>query len=425
MTDATIPATPDQPQGAAPVGGDRLTSLDFTRGIAVMGILAANIVAFGQPPLAYTWPEGFLTPRSAVSDWLWLGQFVAVDGKMRGLFTLLFGAGLVLFMDRAWARGAGLGLQVRRLLWMLAFGLAHYYLLWRGDILAIYALCGLAVLPCVRWRPVTQMAVGLTGYVFGALLSTLSLGYLWASSETGLRGSPGFADGARAVEAMIAGERSDGARELAIRTDGSWLDMVAHTAESHTWDWLLTLGQIFTETIPLMLIGMAFYRAGVFAGRLDARRQAMWGWAGLAAGTAATLLLGLWVMGGGFTYARTLFAFIGASLFTRLPAVLGLAALLALWGPKVTGWLGSRTVAAGRMAFSNYLGTSLVMLFVFSGWAFGLYGKLDRPQLYLVVLATWVLMLAWSKPWLARYRYGPLEWLWRCLTYGRMFPLQR
>jgi len=77
------------------------------------------------------------------------------------------------------------------------------------------------------------------------------------------------------------------------------------------------------------------------------------------------------------------------------------------------------------MAFSNYLGTSLVLMFVFQGWAGGLYGELHRPGLLLVVLAMWVLMLAWSKPWLARFRYGPLEWLWRCLTYWRLVPLRR
>ncbi len=102
-----------------------------------------------------------------------------------------------------------------------------------------------------------------------------------------------------------------------------------------------------------------------------------------------------------------------------------LAALLALWGAGKKGWLGERVVATGRMAFSNYLGTSFVLLFVFSPWALDLFGVLNRPQLYLVVLAVWVLMLLWSKPWLERFRYGPLEWLWRCLTYGRMFALRR
>ena len=103
----------------------------------------------------------------------------------------------------------------------------------------------------------------------------------------------------------------------------------------------------------------------------------------------------------------------------------GLAALLAQWGSSASGWLAERVSSAGRAAFTNYLGTSVVMLLVFHGWAGGLFGQLGRTELYLVALATCALMLAWSKPWLERFRYGPLEWLWRCLTYGRKFPLRR
>ncbi len=115
----------------------------------------------------------------------------------------------------------------------------------------------------------------------------------------------------------------------------------------------------------------------------------------------------------------------GLSPLPRLPVVLGLLALLSLFGAHASGWLGQRVIATGRMAFSNYLGTSIVMLLVFHGWAGGLFGALGRPQLFVVVAATCALMLLWSKPWLERFRYGPLEWLWRCLTYGKLFALKR
>ncbi len=418
---------PDQPlDPVAPVAArERLVSLDFTRGVAVMGILGANIIAFGQPYLAYMWPGGFVAPMGPWADWLWVAQFVAVDGKMRGLFTLLFGAGLVLFADRAAARGASDWLQVRRLGWLLAFGLAHYYLLWRGDILTLYALCGLLALIALRWSPIHQAAVGVTVYVFGALLTTAQFGLVWAASETALRMSPGYAAVARETRRMLEGERADAFRENAINTRGSYADYVAHAVDAHRWNWIDLFTQSVLETLPLMLIGMALYRAGLFDGRLGAGAQARWGWWGVVVGTALTLALGLWAFADGLTYTGTMFAFLGPQAFTRLPVVLGLAALLALWGPRANGWLGSRVTAAGRMAFSNYLGTSLVMLIVFQGWGLGLFGALDRARLYVVVLAMWLVMLAWSKPWLARFRYGPLEWLWRCLTYGRLVPLLR
>ena len=411
---------------AAPIGaGERLVSLDFTRGVAVMGILGANIVAFGQPYLAYMWPGGFVTAEEPWADWLWVAQFVAVDGKMRGLFTLLFGAGLVLFADRAAARGASGWLQARRLGWLFVFGLAHYYLLWRGDILTLYALCGAIALVALRWSPIHQFAVGLTVYLFGALWTSAQFGLMWAASETALGASSGYAAIARATQDMLQGERADALREIAINTRGSYADYVAHAVDAHRWNWVDLFAHSVLETLPLMLIGMALYRSGLFDGRLDPRTQARWGWWGLAIGTALTLPLGLWALADGLTYSGTLFAFLGPQALTRLPAVLGLAALLALWGPRAVGWLGIRVTAAGRMAFSNYLGTSLLMLLVFQSWGLNLFGALDRPRLYAVVVLTWIVMLAWSKPWLARFRYGPLEWLWRCLTYGKVFRLRR
>lgn len=406
-------------------GRERLVSLDFTRGIAVLGILAANIVGFGQPYLAYMWPGGFVTPHGPVSDWLWVGQFVFVDGKMRGLFTLLFGAGLVLFAERADARGKGGWLQVRRLGWLLAFGLAHYYLLWRGDILTLYALCGFIALFALRWSAIHQLSVGLTVYGFGALWASAQFGVLWAASEARLGDAREYAIIAREARNLLESERADAMREVAINTSGTYGDYLAHALDAHRWNWFDLFIHSALETLPLMLIGMALYRAGLFDGRFDRRAQIRWGWWGVGVGTVLTLVLALWALAEGLTYTGTMFAFLGPQTFTRLPVVLGLAALLAAWGPGAIGWLGTRVTAAGRMAFSNYVGTSLVMLVVFQGWGLELFGALDRPRLYLVVLAAWAIMLAWSKPWLTRFRYGPLEWLWRCLTYGRLVSLHR
>ncbi len=150
-----------------------------------------------------------------------------------------------------------------------------------------------------------------------------------------------------------------------------------------------------------------------------------WGSAGIVIGSGVTLLVALWVRDAGFSYWSTLAAFMSLSALPRLPVVLGLAAVLAVVGARASGWLAERVSAAGRAAFTNYLGTSVLMLFVFHGWGGGLFGALGRTELYLVMAASWLVMLAWSKPWLDRFRFGPLEWLWRCLTYWRLFPLRR
>lgn len=417
-------ATPDQPQ---PIGDEsgRIGSLDFIRGIAVMGILAANIVAFGQPFNAYMYPAGFLTEHGALADQLWIAQFVAIDGKMRGLFTLLFGAGLYLFMERAWARGATRWLQVRRLIILLVFGMIHHFFIWRGDILFYYAAVGLIVLLFVKLSARAQLIIGLSGYLAGALFYAAMMVPLHFIAETPFGNRAEFAEMRANLETEQARALKDDAVEAPLVQEGDYAGLVAHRFEAHASDPWLNLLIFAPETLPLMLIGMALYRLGLFSGGFDARRQRLWGWVGLAVGAAVTLLIALWAQGTGFGYWATLAAFVGMSPVPRLMMVVGLAALLALWGAGARGWLGERVSAAGRAAFTNYLGTSVVMMLVFEGWAGDLFGKLTRPELYLVVAAAWVLMLAWSKPWLDRFRYGPLEWLWRSLTYGRAMPLRR
>jgi uncharacterized protein len=206
---------------------------------------------------------------------------------------------------------------------------------------------------------------------------------------------------------------------------GDYGALVAHRLAEQTFNPVLSPLMFCLETIPLMLIGMALYRMGFFSGSFPRAKLVRWGWTGVILGGLAHLGIGLVMQADKFSYYGTFGAFFGMSPLPRLWMVLGLAALLVAYAPGATGWLGDRVRAAGRVAFTNYLGTSVVMMFVFQGWALGLFGQLNRPQLYIVVVLAWVLMLAWSKPWLDRYRYGPLEWLWRCLTYRTVFPLRK
>lgn len=420
---ASVNVAPDEPKPANL--SQRIGSLDFIRGIAVMGILAANIIAFGQPFTAYMWPEAFNVPSGDPGGWMWVAQFVIIDSKMRGLFSVLFGVGMVLFLERAWAKGATRWLQARRLGWLLLFGLAHFFLLWRGDILTLYAVCGLIALLMVKWSPKTMIIAGSIIYTVAA--------FLWTALFAVMRAAAGATSGPLADNAemranalkMKSQSLADDAVELPIKQDGSWLDQVAHRVSEHPFDQLNMVFFVMWETIPLMLFGMALYRLGMFDGRMNPQRQRFWGWTGVISGSVLTLLVALWVRAGGIAFYDAQLAFVGASMLPRLPVILGLAALLALYAPAASGWLGHRISAAGRMAFSNYLGTSLFMLFVFSGWSLDLFGVLNRPQLYLVMLVAWAVMLGWSKPWLERFRYGPLEWLWRCLTYGKLFALKR
>lgn len=419
-------ATPDSAPVAPVSAAERIDTLDFIRGLAVMGILAANIVAFGQPFDAYFYPAAFMVDPADPGGWLWIAQSVLVDGKMRGLFTLLFGAGMYLFMERAWARGSTRALQAWRLAILGVFGMIHFFLIWPGDILFSYALFGLIVLACLTWSIKAQFFVGLGGYMLGVVYYgiTFTSGWLIADRPFGMAvpGTDGLRD---QLQGAVAGIIARGAVADAAILEGDYLALVTYRLTHELTDPLRNAGMFVFETLPLMLLGVALYRVGFFGGAIDRARMVRWGWAGLLAGGALHLAIGLMVREGGFSFYGTLAGLMGMSPLPRLWMVLGLAALLVAWAPSATGWLGDRIRAAGRAAFTNYLGTSVVMMFVFHGWALGLYGALNRPQLYLVMVLAWIVMLAWSKPWLERYRYGPLEWLWRCLTYRQVFALRR
>jgi uncharacterized protein len=405
---------------------ERIDTLDFIRGLAVMGILAANIVAFGQPMDAYMYPAAFQTDPGDPGGWMWITQFILIDGKMRGLFTLLFGAGIYLFMEKAWARGATRWLQAWRLAILMVFGMIHFFFIWPGDILFYYALFGFAVLGCLRWSVRTQLVAGLVGYVLGVLLMGGSLTVPWLIADTPFgQSSPEIAEQRDDMIAEIDNTLAHGEVPNAAIASGDYGALVTHRLTEQWYEPLANAMLFGFESLPLMLIGVALYRLGFFSGAFPRATLLRWGWIGVILGGLAHLGIGLAVKAYGFSYYATLAGFVGWSTLPRLWMVLGLAALLVAYAPSATGWLGERVRAAGRAAFTNYLGTSVVMMFVFHGWALGLFGELNRPQLYIVVVLAWVGMLAWSKPWLDRHYYGPLEWLWRCLTYRTVFPLKK
>ncbi|WP_427968557.1 DUF418 domain-containing protein [Altererythrobacter sp.] len=419
-------ATPDQEEVTPSGISGRIGSLDFIRGIAVMGILFANITAFGHSFMVYLWPPAMPGGPTEGDKIVWLIQYVFIDHKMRGLFTLLFGAGMMLFVEKAWGRGSGRWLQFRRLLWLLMFGLIHFYFIWFGDILQLYAVWGIIALPMMKWKAKTQLLTGLALYGLGTIAMAAMLG-----GQYFIATNPAVAANVSEETRTEIAQAEDKARkgieeDLALYQRGSYPDFVRHQIIDETKKNIG--GQAFGlfETLGMILMGMALYRFGLFSGGFEPEVMRFWGWTGLVGGAIASAGLGLWPYLADFPFFLTFFVFQGLMMIPRLAFVMGLLTLLVLWAPRATqGWLGQRVVAVGRMAFSNYLGTSIVMLFVFSGWALGLYGKLHRIELFGIVLLAWVVMLVWSKPWLERFRFGPLEWLWRCLTYWKLFSIRR
>jgi len=416
----------DAAPGLLPHAGEkgRLASLDLLRGVAVLGILAINIGGFAGP-IAATLSPNQLEPGTFADEAAWAFALVVFEGKMRALFTLLFGASLVLFMERADRRGLnGERLQFRRLGWLALAGYLHFLLLWWGDILFTYALAGFAAL-AFRQAPPRALGAGALALFAGwHLLLAVASGPDVAREERVLSGhaSPGEA----VAYALVRDEvRADTAREVARDRMGFAAQVAAKWREEPGEPVSSALAGM-GETLPLMLLGMALYRGGFFSGQVRRRTLRRLAVGGIAGGGAATLAFLGWAWPRHFPPDLMQAALAYGLALPHLAMALGYGAALLLAVPRFAPtWLGQRLSAAGRMAFTNYIAMTAVMCALFQGWGLGLIGTMPERWQWLLVLAGWALMLGWSQPWLARFRHGPLEWLWRSATWGRWQPLRR
>ena len=408
-------------------GGDRHTSIDAVRGMAVLGILLMNIVGMGMPTFAYVNPSywgGFHGADLAV----WAVNNVLTDGKMRALFTMLFGASTVLIADRATGQRPGpIATHYGRMFWLLLFGMAHAYLLWWGDILVAYAIAGLVIFPFRKLNPMLLIGIGLVilaGLIAKDLIDAGQMEVLRAAAT-----APGasaaaikaWQDASVAVQAPadlaaaeIAGFRGTFMSALHAR---AYVAMLMQLVIDPT--------DAIPEAIGQMLIGMALFRLGFFTLRWSSRAYAgvvAFGYL-VAAPLTAWLAWMIWQSGFEPLVLHRLEVWQAAS--RPFIALAHASVLLLIIRSGALTVLVNRLTAAGRMAFSNYLITSIITTLVFCGFGLGLYGQLSRFQQLAVVAAVWVFILAWSRPWLERFHYGPFEWLWRTLVRWKPQPFRK
>ena len=406
--------------------GDRLVTLDIVRGVAVMGILAMNIVAFAMIPAAYLNPLAYGL-NSAADLAAWAVNFIFFDGKMRGLFSFLFGASMLLVTQLAEQSGdSPRRVTFRRQWWLLVFGMIHYFLIWYGDILIGYALVGM-----VAWSFRHQGPRSLIRWGVGLLLLQLlmmaalafwvhSLGAMVASGNASADVVQQWAEVTREVAVPSAAVlREDMALYL-----GPWLGIVEHQVTEKAVQPLAFTLVFGPETLAYMLLGMAALKRRFLTGGWDNTRYRRTALLCFAITVPAYLTLAALTYADGFSVPSLFTYTMAASVPFRPVMVAGYAALIILLTRR-GGWLVDRIAAAGRAAFTNYLGTSIVLTGLFYGWGLGWFGSLSRAELWIVVIVMWGLMLAWSKPWLDRFAYGPFEWLWRSLARWELQPLRR
>jgi uncharacterized protein len=403
---------------------DRILTLDVIRGVAVMGIFSVNVVAFAMIESAYFNP-GSYGGHTGANLALWAANMVVIDGKMRTLFSMLFGASMLLVIERAERSGRSGGwTHFRRMTVLLGFGLLHYYFIWFGDILTLYAASGLVAFLFRKMGAEKLVALGaalLAGnmILFGLFLHGQYLADLAAHA-------PGAT--AKAVRGWNEGlgilypSAADIAKDKALHL-GSYANFAAHNL-AH---WKSLFGDtlpFLIDTVGLMLLGMAGYKSGFLTGEWADTRYRRLAAPAIAFGAAAGVATVAYDISSHFYAVGMMTAFIVAETpFITIMAV-GYAALIILLS-RGNGGLTQRIAAAGRCAFTNYLGTSIVASLVFYGWGLGLYGSVSRWQAWLLAPVVWAAMLLWSKPWLERFHYGPFEWAWRSLSRWKLQPMRR
>jgi uncharacterized protein len=403
------------------VTGERIATLDILRGVAVMGILAMNIVAFADVPAAYFNPLAQTVPTRTGDLLAYAGNFLLFDGKMRGLFSLLFGASLLLLSEKV-----ALGVVRRRLFWLLLFGALHFFLIWWGDILVTYALIGFLALAFRNAGP-RALIISAVVLIFVQFALYASMTFYALELQGPVFDGTATAGQLREWEQLNRDTIMPSARH---RVDtialylGPWTTLVHHQLTEKTFFPLAGLFAFGAETLAYMLLGMATLKSGLLTGAWEDRRYRRWALLCLAVALPVYLVALRFLFRSEWA-APAVFMWSFAATVPVRPLMVTAFASLIILATRRGGAVVERIAAAGRAAFTNYLGTSIVMTGLFYGWGLGLYAKLGRTELLLVVIAGWALMLLWSRPWLERYRYGPLEWAWRSLTNWRIEPLRR
>jgi uncharacterized protein len=386
------------------------------RGFALLGILAMNIRAMAAPFGAYMYPYALFDYVGASRE-AYVFTSVVFDLKMMGLFSMLFGAGVLLYAGKSQAGGGSpRGLWFRRMFWLLVIGLVHSYLIWNGDILVPYALCGLLLLWWVRrLRPAYLLAAAIVVLSVGGLLS-LGHGTAWES----------MSEEERAQETAIMTPSREQALAQVGRMQGPYLDVVRSRAA------FVFMGQtmyfamfFFWRCGGMMLLGMSLYKYGFLDGsrpdRVYITTAAICIPIGLALawfGVVELERVGFLMPG---RAAADLWNYVGSAL-----ASVGYAALVILLVNRgLLGVLRTPLAAVGQMALSNYLLHSLLSSVVFLGWGLGLVGRWDYAEQLAYVAGVWAVQLAISPIWLRHFRFGPAEWAWRSLSYWHRQPMRR
>jgi uncharacterized protein len=423
--DAGIPAAAER--GPAPAAR-RIEALDFVRGVALCGILLMNITGFGLPD-AYENPMN-AGGATGANLWAWIVTQIGFEGTQRGLFSMLFGASVILLTSRLEREGRrdAADIYFRRNLWLIGFGMVNAFVfLWWGDILYSYGIVALFVYAFRNMAPRWLLVIGIGVLLLGAVWNAYDTNEAIAKHDAWLPAAAAQAAHRPLTQAqrdaISAWEDERGhykstpaeiADAVQARTSGYWpMFRRAATINAYSQSW--GMYRFFFDIFGMMLIGMALFHLGVLT--LDRPARLYWAMliGGYAVGIGVNVAETRWVMDHQFSAIAFAQSNISYDL-GRLAMTIGhLGALLLFVRSGALGWLRRAFAAVGQMAVTNYLTHSVVCAILFVGFKW--YNTLERYELYYVVFAIWAAQLVISPLWLKHFRFGPVEWLWRSLTY--------
>lgn len=433
-------------QTAIPVlGNERIDIIDSLRGIAVLGILLMNIPYFALPDPTQFYDLVVLDEMGTINEKVWLVISWIFNGTQRALFALLFGAGIILFTQRQ-EQKVGNALVAdyffRRQLWLMAFGLFNFYvLLWIGDYLFPYACCGMILYTFRKMSPRSLLTAAGVCLLIMVARENLDLsrnkkiinrGEEVAKLDTTItkltNEQKQQLDGMIAFKKRSTIESRKKLTELSLSMiRGSYSNLYKYQVERGMNFFLYLAYYEIWSLLLFMFIGMAFYKNGILIGNTPSKIYWLMFIVGFGVGLGLTwykIQLLLQHQFNRYEYAKNML--FDPSEIGRIFRALGFFGLVMLmYKSGFFKWLFSLTRPAGQMAFTNYLMQSFLMGMYFYGIGFGMFGKLERYQIYYVVAVTWVFQIIFSHIWLQYFQFGPLEWLWRQLTYWKRFPIRR
>ncbi len=440
------PAPPAATAAPAPVSEtERLKLIDALRGVALLGILLMNIPGFAMPNY---FSESFKSDPANINFWVSAVISVVFEGKMRALFGMIFGAGVVLFVSKKEAAGRSVtGLFYRRMFWLVLFGLIHAHLiLWIGDILYLYGFCGMLVYLFRKVKPIyLVMGVPLVA-VFDFTAGTLLYQHIRAQRIAYVQASALAAENKPLTEAQkdaIAQWREMEKTFIPNREDAQEntrkMKSDYATVASYLRPLAWKIETIFLpieiwDSLALMLLGLALYQWGFLSGQWSNRGY----WKVVAIGYGIGLPLAIFSFYHGYLYSPNHEASLRRMElvpiewvrliypFQRIFLVMAhVAALILLYKSRYGQALFRCLEAVGRMALTNYIMQSVICTLFFFGYGLNYYAELEFYQIYFVVAAIWIVQLIVSPLWLRFFLFGPLEWVWRSLTYWRIQPFLR